>query len=222
MDAPIPLKGVVLFIAFGTMIFIIVFCFVKRQITRFTLRSSHGPHAVIGSGAPKLLSQEIERRLRRVKDILHEPRLLNPESEEKWMSDAATSNDSPHFVYRMKAVDGLALLDEEMRKCKPGLVRSSSIQLKSYLLEQRLNGPLEGCKLELIDKFSTCYDHARHDPKVFTQADYQQFMDLLNHLISHLRLRSHSCYYRDSSVLRPSTTTSIQTTNDLVRLDSID
>jgi len=221
MDAPIPLKGVVLFIAFGTMVFIIVFCFVKRQITRFTLRSSHGPHAVIGSGAPKVLSLEIERRLRRVKEILHEPRLLHPESEEKWLNEAQTSSDSRHFVYRMKAVDGLSILDEEMKRCKPGLVRSSSVQLKTYLLEQRLNGPLEGCRLELIDKFSTSYDHARHDPKEFTQADYQQFMDLLNHLIAHLRLRSHSCYYRDSSVLRPTPTT-VHTTTDLVKLDAVD
>jgi len=36
-------------------VFIIVFCFIKRQITRFTLRSSHGAHVPIGMDAPKVL-----------------------------------------------------------------------------------------------------------------------------------------------------------------------
>lgn len=82
MEPPIPLKGVVLFIAFGSMVFILVFCFIKRQITRFTLRSSHGLHATIGANAPKSLRSEIERLLKRVKEITYEPQLLSPEAEQ--------------------------------------------------------------------------------------------------------------------------------------------
>lgn len=190
MDAPIPLKGVVLFIAFGTMIFIIVFCFVKRQITRFTLRSSSGPHALIGYDAPKPLAAEIERRLKWVKDVMCEPRLLQPGAEEKLLSQP--NLDPCHYVYRMKAVDSVSLLDAEMKKFDPGIYRKPTVPMKTFLLEQRQVGPLEGTKLDLVERFSNAYEHARHDPKEFTADDYRQFMDLLIQLIAHIQNRCSS------------------------------
>jgi hypothetical protein len=38
--------------------------------------------------------------------------------------------------------------------------------LRPFLLELRQSGPLHGVKLDLIEKFSDAYDHARHDPVV--------------------------------------------------------
>jgi hypothetical protein len=196
MDAPIPLKGVVLFIAFGSMVFIVVFCFVKRQITRFTLKSSQGPYSAIGLDAPKPLVTEIERRLKRVKDIMYEPPLLNQDMEERLLPMA--EQDTSHFLYRMKAVDAVSMLYIELKKCGSNSCRKAGAPLKVFLLEQRQIGPLEGLRLDLIEKFCNSYDHARHDPKEFTKADYQQFMDLLNHLVQHVKTK-HGCIIDDDS-----------------------
>jgi hypothetical protein len=187
MEPPIPLKGVVLFIAFGTMIFIIVFCFVKRQIMRFALRSSSGPHALIGSDAPKPLATEIERRLKWVKDIMCEPQLLHAGMEDKLL--AHSNSDPSHFIYRMKAVDSISLLDAEMKKFDASIFRKPGTPMKTFLLEQRQIGPLEGTKLDLVEKFCNAYEHARHDPKEFKVEDYHQFLDLLNQLINHIKIK---------------------------------
>lgn len=188
MEPPIPLKGVVLFIAFGSMVFILVFCFIKRQITRFTLRSSHGPHAAIGANAPKSLRSEIERLLKRVKEITYEPQLLSSEVEHK-LSSAATA-DSRHYVYRMKTVDSLAILDAELKKCGM-IVRKPSTPLKPFLLDARQTGyPLEGARLDLVEQFANCYEHARHDPAEFTVSHYEKFVHLLNQLLAHIRSKN--------------------------------
>lgn len=188
MEPPIPLKGVVLFIAFGSMVFILVFCFIKRQITRFTLRSSHGPHAAIGANAPKSLRSEIERLLKRVKEITYEPQLLSPEVEQKLSS--ASVADSRHYVYRMKTVDSLAILDAELKKC--GMItRKPSTPLKPFLLDARQTGyPLEGARLDLVEQFANRYEHARHDPAEFTESHYEEFVHLLNQLLAHIRSKN--------------------------------
>lgn len=191
MDPPIPLKGVVLFIAFGTMVFIMVFCFVKRQITRFTLRTSSGPHVLIGSDAPKPLATEIERRLKWVKDILYEPPLLHPGTEER-LSAQSGNSEQLHFVYRMKTVDAIKRFDAELRRCSPPVTRKPGSSLRSFLMEQRQTGPLEGTKLDLVEKFCNAYDHARHDPKEFTMADYQQFVDLMDIIIVHIKNKQNN------------------------------
>ena len=58
-----------------------MFCFIKRQITRFTLRSSHGPHAPIGMDAPKVMTVSLcvmivtmfssDTRAMKLKNITH-------------------------------------------------------------------------------------------------------------------------------------------------------
>ena len=57
--------------------------------------------------------------------------------------------------------------DEEFRTYSENIRRRvGQHTLRSFLLEQRQNGPLEGIKLELIERLTESYDHARHDPTV--------------------------------------------------------
>jgi len=47
------------------------------------------------------------------------------------------------------------------------VVRKPSTPLKPFLLDARQTGyPLEGARLDLIEQFANCYEHARHDPAV--------------------------------------------------------
>ena len=47
------------------------------------------------------------------------------------------------------------------------MVRKPSTPLKPFLLDARQTGyPLEGARLDLVEQFANCYEHARHDPAV--------------------------------------------------------
>ncbi|XP_049660787.1 protein C1orf43 homolog isoform X3 [Accipiter gentilis] len=68
--------NVVLVMAYGSLVFVLLFIFVKRQIMRFAMKSRRGPHVPVGQHAPKDLKEEIDIRLSRVQDIKYEPWLL--------------------------------------------------------------------------------------------------------------------------------------------------
>lgn len=186
----IPLKGVILFIASGTMVFIIVFIFAKRQITRFALKS-RGPHQTIGADAPKSLKHEIERRLKRSIEVKYEPRLLRrSEGSTDEMLNTNLNADSCHFLYRMKAMDALYTLDEELEKYSVNIKRQKGgHSIRSFLLELRQDGPLDGLNVSTVEKFTEAYDHARHDPEEFLLPQYQEYMKLLNDIIGHIHVK---------------------------------
>uniref|UniRef100_A0AC11ET85 Chromosome 1 open reading frame 43 n=1 Tax=Ovis aries TaxID=9940 RepID=A0AC11ET85_SHEEP len=45
--------NVVLVMAYGSLVFVLLFIFVKRQIMRFAMKSRRGPHVPVGHNAPK-------------------------------------------------------------------------------------------------------------------------------------------------------------------------
>ncbi|KAF0045416.1 hypothetical protein F2P81_001945 [Scophthalmus maximus] len=67
--------NVVLVMAYGSLVFVLLFIFVKRQIMRFAVKSRRGPHVPLGHNAPKELKQEIEAKLCQVQKIHFEPHL---------------------------------------------------------------------------------------------------------------------------------------------------
>jgi len=61
----------------------------------------------------------------------------------------------------------LGCLDAELKKCGLPIFRKPSTPLKPFLLDARQTGyPLEGARLDLVEQFANCYEHARHDPAV--------------------------------------------------------
>lgn len=52
--------NVVLVMAYGSLVFVLLFIFVKRQIMRFAMKSRRGPHVPVGHNAPKDLKEEID------------------------------------------------------------------------------------------------------------------------------------------------------------------
>ncbi|XP_074649926.1 protein C1orf43 homolog [Tubulanus polymorphus] len=173
--------SIVLFIACGALVSLILFLFVKRQITRFTIRASRIPHSAIGADAPFALKQEIESRLRRVADIKVEPKLLC----QKYTEALKTGEKDTHFLYRMKAMDSLTSLDQEIRYYDRTLVRKPGQNLRYYLTTLQ-SGPLKGIKTDLIHDFADVYEHARHDPAEFGKREFEHYMELLEDLINHV------------------------------------
>ncbi len=56
--------------------------------------------------------------------------------------------------------------DEELASYSIHIRRKVGCNLRGFLLEQRNGGPLEGIQMEILDRFSEYYEHARHDPAV--------------------------------------------------------
>uniref|UniRef100_A0A8C7YAR5 Chromosome 1 open reading frame 43 n=1 Tax=Oryzias sinensis TaxID=183150 RepID=A0A8C7YAR5_9TELE len=105
--------NVVLVMAYGSLIFLLLFVFVKRQVMRLAMKSRRGPHAPIGHNVPKKWKQEIEAKLIQVQKIHFEPRLLSPGD------DRLTQPASYDYLYRMKALDAIRDTGEVSSLCQP-------------------------------------------------------------------------------------------------------
>ncbi|CAH1796034.1 unnamed protein product [Owenia fusiformis] len=214
-EIQLPLKSVVLFIACGALFFLLVFLFVKRQISRFTLRSAKVPYIGLGTGAPKSLKNEIERRLNRIPNICFEPKAFSHKLEESLQDDI--KNGRCTYIYRMKAVDAIAFLDEELSECEPEVKRNLSVTLKEALLELKLKntGPLHGAKFETIEALSSCYNHARYGVEEFGLNNYKRFMDLLSEIIFCIRSHSETSANGDHEVPTQVPVTHLQHIHDI-------
>lgn len=146
------LSGVtlILIIGGGLLTFVVLFIFAKRQIMRFALRSRRGPHVPVGHDATKSIKKEIERRLDCIQRIAYEPKLL-PDEDPSYISQSDSS--LPPYYYRLKAVDDMKLLENEISK-QDGSVRLPRDSLRAFLLTT-LAAPI-GSSQRLIHQFVIC------------------------------------------------------------------
>uniref|UniRef100_A0A8C1UM92 Chromosome 1 open reading frame 43 n=1 Tax=Cyprinus carpio TaxID=7962 RepID=A0A8C1UM92_CYPCA len=93
--------NVVLVMAYGSLVFVLLFIFVKRQIMRFAMKSRRGPHVPLGHNAPKELREEIDSRLSKVNDIRYEPHLLSKDD------DRLKHQGCYNYLFRMQALDAI-------------------------------------------------------------------------------------------------------------------
>lgn len=190
---PLSLKSVVLFIACGVLMFIIVFIFAKRQITRFTLKSRRGPHAEIGEDAPKALKEEIHARLKRVVEIKYEPPLISAELQRT--TQLLFTDGRNHYWYRMKAMDTVKSLDEAF-KSRHNLVRRPGETVSSFL---RTQGPLCDLPCQLVDSFILKYNHARYGHGDFKRHHFNEFAILVENMIEHVHNADMSYALKDAN-----------------------
>ncbi|XP_019723450.1 uncharacterized protein C1orf43 homolog isoform X2 [Hippocampus comes] len=166
-DSP-PLSGVnvVLVMAYGSLVFVLLFIFVKRQIMRFAMRSRRGPHAPIGHNAPKGLREQIDSRLLKVHEIRFEPRLL-PENDARLRRGSQLS--CYNYIYRMKALDAIKDSGIPLEEMCSSPSAFTGRRFRSWLLELRNSHSLiKSSRGTLIDRLLEGYDSARHGTGVHT------------------------------------------------------
>ncbi|KAF7279674.1 protein C1orf43 homolog [Rhynchophorus ferrugineus] len=176
--------AVVIIIGLGVLTVILLFIFAKRQIMRFSLRSRRGPHVPIGHDGPKSLKKEIEKRLDAIPRIICDPKLISRDDPRYIV---CPGQQIPAHYYRLKAVDDVKVLENEITKQDPILIRHPSENLRAYLLTT-LAAPLNGSGQRLIHQFCDFYEHARHDPSHFGDEEYQQYNRLLLKLVDAAKL----------------------------------
>ncbi|XP_068108461.1 protein C1orf43 homolog [Hyperolius riggenbachi] len=179
--------NVVLVMAYGSLVFVLLFIFVKRQIMRFAMKSRRGPHVPVGHNARKDLKEEIDNRLSKVQDIKFEPQLLEDGD------DRLLQLDMPgryNYLYRMKTLDAVkasAIPFQENVKYPKSLVGKN---FRSYLLEMRnASSPYKVVRKPLLDSLLDGYDSARYGTGVFGKGEYDKFMEALSELSAFVKSR---------------------------------
>ncbi|XP_061885897.1 protein C1orf43 homolog isoform X1 [Entelurus aequoreus] len=185
-ESPLSSVNVVLVMAFGSLVFVLLFIFVKRQIMRLAMKSRRGPHVPIGHNAPKELRQEIEAKLCQVQKVHFEPRLLSPE-DERPMSGCCD------YQYRMRALD--AIRDTDFPFCELGGSSSAVTgkRFRAWLLQLRNSHCLfRESQKGLIDTVLDGYNKARHGAEAFGEAELFKYQDALCQLASAVKSQSSS------------------------------
>ncbi|KAK2518208.1 hypothetical protein Q9233_012719 [Columba guinea] len=185
--------NVVLVMAYGSLVFVLLFIFVKRQIMRFAMKSRRGPHVPVGQHAPKMslvwldVPGLLEMSLVWLEMSLvwlDVPGLL--EMSLVWLEMSLVWLDVPgccNYLYRMKALD--AIRTSEIPFHADGRYPKSLIgkNFCAYLLELRnSSGSFKGVRKALIDALLDGYESARYGTGVFGKPEYLKYQEALNEL----------------------------------------
>ncbi|XP_070691336.1 protein C1orf43 homolog [Pempheris klunzingeri] len=180
--------NVVLVMAYGSLVFVLLFIFVKRQIMRFAMKSRRGPHVPLGHNAPKELRQQIEAKLCQVQKIHFEPRLLSPDDDRLKHREQSGSLD---YLYRMRALDAIRDTDLPFRELGGSSTAVTGKRLRTWLLQLRNSQCMFKDSLRsLIDTVLDGYNKARHGAEAFGEAEFLKYQEALTELAS--AVKSHS------------------------------
>ncbi|XP_071385343.1 protein C1orf43 homolog isoform X3 [Centroberyx affinis] len=172
-DSPLSRVNVVLVMAYGSLVFVLLFIFVKRQIMRFAMKSRRGPHVPLGHNAPKELRQQIDSKLHKVQKIQFEPRLLSPDDD------------------RLKHREQPADLPFRELGGTPTAVTGK--RFRTWLLELRNSHSLfRNSQSSLIDTVLDGYNRARHGAGVFGEAEFLKYQEALTKLASVVKSHTSS------------------------------
>lgn len=195
--------NVVLVMAYGSLVFVLLFIFVKRQIMRFAMKSRRGPHVPVGHNAPKDLKEEIDIRLSRVQDIKYEPQLLADGDTRLLQLETQGNQNCYNYLYRMKALD--AIRASEIPFHAEGRHPRSLMgkNFRSYLLDLRnTSTPFKGVRKALIDTLLDGYETARYGTGVFGQSEYLRYQEALSELATVVKARSGSSQRQHQSAAK--------------------
>ncbi|XP_068616149.1 protein C1orf43 homolog [Brachionichthys hirsutus] len=189
-DSLLSSVNVVLVMAYGSLVFVLLFIFVKRQIMRFAMKSRRGPHVPLGHNAPKELRQEIEAKLSEVQKIHFEPRLLSPDDDR--LKDGVQPG-SYDYLYRMKALDAIRETDLPFHDLGGTSSAVTGRRLRSWLLHLRSSHcTFQDGLNSLIDTVLDGYNKARHGAEAFGEAEFLNYHKALTELATLIKSNSSS------------------------------
>ncbi|XP_013865159.1 protein C1orf43 homolog [Austrofundulus limnaeus] len=197
--------NVILVMAYGTLVFVLLFIFVKRQVMRVAMKARRGQHVSAGHHAPKELRQVIEAKLNQVQKIHFEPRLLGPDDPRLQLRDHCGSTD---YLYRMKALDAIRDTDFPFGELGGASTAVTGKRFRTWLLQLRNSHCALGDGLRsVVDTVLDGYSRARHGAEAFGEADYVKYQDALSQLASMVKCRSSSLSQHHQSAARDLTNT---------------
>uniref|UniRef100_A0A8C1AQT4 NICE-3 n=1 Tax=Cyprinus carpio carpio TaxID=630221 RepID=A0A8C1AQT4_CYPCA len=189
--------NVVLVMAYGSLVFVLLFIFVKRQIMRFAMKSRRGPHVPLGHNAPKELREEIDSRLSKVNDIRYEPHLLSKDDDRLKHQG---QNGCYNYLFRMQALDAIRdsgetffCLNIPSRELGCSASALTGRRYRNWLQDLRnSHSLLKSNHSSLIDRLLEGYDNARHGTGVFGEAEFVKYKEDLAELAALVKTHSSS------------------------------
>ncbi|XP_042345430.1 LOW QUALITY PROTEIN: protein C1orf43 homolog [Plectropomus leopardus] len=182
--------NVVLVMAYGSLVFVLLFIFVKRQIMRFAMKSRRGPHVPLGHNAPKELRQKIEAKLSQVQKIHFEPRLLSPDDDRLKHREQPGSHD---YLYRMRALDAIRDTDLPFRELGGTSTAVTGKRLRTWLLRLRNSECMFRDGLNsLIDRVLYGTHPALCGDEAFGEAEFLKYQEALTELASVVKSHNSS------------------------------
>ncbi|XP_029359281.1 protein C1orf43 homolog isoform X4 [Echeneis naucrates] len=167
--------NVVLVMAYGSLVFVLLFIFVKRQIMRFAVKSRRGPHVPLGHNAPKELRQEIEAKLCQVQKIQFEPRLLSPDDD------------------RLKQTEQIGQWNLPFHELGGTSAAVTGKRFRTWLLQLRNSHCVfRDSRRSLVDIVLEGYNKARHGAEAFGKAEFIKYQEALTELASVVKSHSSS------------------------------
>ncbi|XP_015236031.1 PREDICTED: uncharacterized protein C1orf43 homolog [Cyprinodon variegatus] len=187
LDGSLSKVNVVLVMTYGSLVFVLLFIFVKRQIMRIAIKSRRGPHVPIGHNAPKELKQLIEAKLCQVQKIHFEPRLLSPADDRLTQRQQSGSDD---YLYRMKALDAVRDTDLPFRELGGASTAVTGKRFRTWLLQLRnSHSELRDKQNSPIDRVLDGYNRARHGAEAFGEAEFIKYQEALTELAAIVKSR---------------------------------
>lgn len=189
-EPPLSSVNVVLVMAYGSLVFVLLFIFIKRQIMRFAMKSRRGPYVPIGHNAPKELRHEIETKLCQVQNIHFEPRLLSPDDNRLNSRDQSGPCD---YLYRMRALDAVRDTDFPFRELGGASTAVTGKRFRTWLLQLRTSHCLfQNNQSSLINTVLEGYNKARHGSEAFGEAEFLKYQEALTELASVVKSYNNS------------------------------
>ena len=185
--------NVVLVMAYGSLVFVLLFIFVKRQNMSFAMKSQREPHVPVGHDAPNDLKEEIDTQLSKVQDIMYEPQLLADDDARLLQLETQGNQNCYNYLYRMKALD--AIRASEIPFHAEGR-HPHSLMGKNfccYLLDLgNTSTPFKGVRKALTDTLLDGYETARYGTGVFGLIEYLRYQEALSELATVVKAQSGS------------------------------
>ncbi|XP_053465273.1 protein C1orf43-like [Nycticebus coucang] len=195
--------NVVLVMAYRSLVFVLLFIFVKRQIIHFAMKSRRGPHVPVGHNAPKDLKEEIDIRLSRIQDIKYEPHILGNDDTRLLQLETQGNQNCYNYLYRMQALD--AIRASEIPFQADGRHPRSLIgkNFHFYLLDlQNTSTPFKGVLNALIDTLTDGYETACYGTAVFGQNEYLRYQEALSELATVVKAQIGSSQQQHQSAAK--------------------
>ncbi|XP_052000096.1 protein C1orf43 homolog [Xyrauchen texanus] len=182
--------NVVLVMAYSSLVFVLLFIFVKRQIMRFAMKSRRGPHVPLGHNAPKDLKEEIDSHLSKVNDIRYEPHLLSHDDDRL---NHQSQNGCYNYLFRMQALDATRDSDIPFHVMCRSASALTGRRYRNWLLDlPNSHSPYNTSHSALIDRLLEGNDNARHGTGVFGEAEFVKYKEDLAELAAVVKTHSSS------------------------------
>ncbi|EUB64962.1 hypothetical protein EGR_00231 [Echinococcus granulosus] len=182
-------------VAFGVVIFLGSFIFIKRSIARRKSRIGRIVYAPVGNGGPKFWKELVNSKINVTVKIRPEPRVFYSSNSDR-QNDTAGRNLG--FQFRANTVDLFVDLKEKILASYPLFEAPPVRGIKDFLLSASSQSMNPKPDSHLVETYCEFYNRARYDPGVgqtcsppfnslsinpYTDVDYLRFLEIHDQLL---------------------------------------